>query len=101
METGAAGISWKYTTSGNDYKQPDDHADASRSGLYRHGSVRQTNTPPFYIPRRNEFCHTSDACSAHYPPKHSVKPIHDFNALITQEKMDWLVSISARYGDRY
>ncbi|WP_163388107.1 RAP domain-containing protein [Endozoicomonas acroporae] len=101
MDRDTAGISWKYTTSGNNYKQPDNHADTARSGRYRHGTVRQANTPLPSIPMRNEFYHTSDACSAHYPPKHSVKPVYDFNALITQEKMDWLVRISARYGDRY
>ncbi|MBO9497210.1 DUF1601 domain-containing protein [Thalassotalea sp. G20_0] len=101
MDRDTAGISWKYTTSGNNYKQPDNHADTARSGRYRHGTVRQANTPLSSIPMRNEFYHTSDACSAHYPPKHSVKPVYDFNALITQEKMDWLVRISARYGDRY
>ncbi|WP_422451040.1 MULTISPECIES: DUF1601 domain-containing protein [unclassified Endozoicomonas] len=101
MDRGTAGISWKYTTSGNDYKPPDGHTNASRSGRYRHDTVRQVNTPPPYISRCNEFYHTSDACSSHYPPRHSVKPVYDFNALITHEKMSCLVRISARYGDRY
>ena len=101
MDRGAAGISWKYTTSGNDDKQLDDRADSSRRVRYGHGTVRQANTPPSYIPGRNEFYNTSDVCFANYPQRHSVKPIYDFNALITQEKMDWLVRISARYGDRY
>ncbi|MBO9482572.1 RAP domain-containing protein [Salinisphaera sp. G21_0] len=101
MDRGAAGISWKYTTSGNNYKPPDGHTNASRSGRYQHSTVRQVNTPLPYIPRCNEFYHTSDACSSHYPPRHSVKPVYDFNALITHEKMNCLVRISARYGDRY
>ena len=101
MDRGAAGINWKYTTSGNDFKQPDDYSDASRRERYRHGTVRLANTPPPYIPGRSEFYHTSDACSSNYRPRHSVKPVHDFNALITQKKIDWLVRISARYGDCY
>ncbi|WP_422449792.1 MULTISPECIES: hypothetical protein [unclassified Endozoicomonas] len=43
MDRGGAGISWKHTISGNDYKQPDDHVGASGSGRYRHGTVRQAN----------------------------------------------------------
>ncbi|MBO9484288.1 RAP domain-containing protein [Salinisphaera sp. G21_0] len=101
MDRGGAGISWKYTTSGNDYKQPDSHADSSGSRRYRHRTARQANTPLPYIPGRNELYRASGACSADYPPRHSVKPVDDFNALITQEKMDWLVKISAHYGDRY
>ncbi|MBO9497345.1 DUF1601 domain-containing protein, partial [Thalassotalea sp. G20_0] len=57
--------------------------------------------PPSYIQKRNECHPASDACSANHPPGHSIKPVHGFNALITQEKMDWLVRISARYGDHY
>ncbi|MGI2029805.1 DUF1601 domain-containing protein [Endozoicomonas acroporae] len=101
MNKGGAGISWTCTTSGNDYNQPDDHTGASGSGRYRHGRVRQTNTPLPYIPERHEFYLDSDACSANHPPRHSIKPVQDFNALITQERMDYLVSISARFGDRY
>ena len=101
MDRGGAGISWKCTTSGNDYKQPDDRTDSSKSGRYRRGTVRQANTPAPYIPERNEFYPASGACSANYPPRHSIIPVQDFNALITQEKIDWLVRISARYGDRY
>ena len=100
MDRGGAGISWKYTTSGNDYKQPDVHASASGSGRYRHGTVRHGHALP-YIPRRNEFYNTSDVCSSHCPPRHSVKPVHELNTLIIREKMDWLVRLSARYGDYY
>ncbi|MGO0309268.1 RAP domain-containing protein [Endozoicomonas acroporae] len=101
MDSGGSGISWKYTTSGNDYKKPDAQATASGSGRYRHGTVRKVNVPPSYIQKRNE-CHPAfDACSANHPPGHSVKPVHGFNALITPEKMDWLAGVSARYGDRY
>ncbi|MGI2029804.1 DUF1601 domain-containing protein [Endozoicomonas acroporae] len=101
MDKAGAGISWKCTTSGNDYNQPDDHAGASGSGRYRYGRVRQTNTLLPYIPKRHEFYRASDACSANHPPRHSIKPFQDFNALITQAKMDGLVRISARYGGRY
>ncbi|MBO9484178.1 DUF1601 domain-containing protein, partial [Salinisphaera sp. G21_0] len=100
MDRGGADISWKYTTSGNDYKRPDDNAGASGSGQYRYGTVRQVNAPLLYIQKRNER-HPASACSANHPPGHSIKPAHGFNALITQEKMDWLVRVSARYGDHY
>ncbi|MBO9497603.1 hypothetical protein J7438_26465, partial [Thalassotalea sp. G20_0] len=101
MDRGGAGISWKYTTSGNDYKQPDVHASVSSSRQYRHGTVRKVNVPPSYIQKRNECHPASDACSVNHPPRHSIKPVNDFNALITQEKMDRLVGLFARYGDRY
>ncbi|MGI2029678.1 RAP domain-containing protein [Endozoicomonas acroporae] len=101
MDSGGSGISWKYTTSGNDYKKPDVQATASGSGQYRHGTVRKVNVPPSYIQKRNECHPASDACSANHPPGHSVKPVHGFNALITPEKMDWLAGVSARYGDLY
>ncbi|MGO0309269.1 RAP domain-containing protein [Endozoicomonas acroporae] len=101
MDRSGAGISWKYTTSGNDYKQPDDHAGASGSGQYRYGTVRQVNVPLRYTQKRNEFYPASDACSANHPPGHSIKPVHGFNALITPENKDWLAGGSARYGDRY
>ncbi|WP_422449606.1 DUF1601 domain-containing protein [Endozoicomonas sp. ALB091] len=102
MDKSGAGISWTCTTSGNnDYNQPDDHTGASGSGRYRYGTVRWTNTPLPYIPDRHEFYPASDACSANHSPRHSIKPVQDFNALITQERMDDLVSISARFGDRY
>ncbi|MBO9497618.1 hypothetical protein J7438_26540, partial [Thalassotalea sp. G20_0] len=57
--------------------------------------------PPSYIQKRNECHPASDACSANHPPGHSIKPVNDFSALITQEKMDWLAGIPARYGDGY
>ncbi|MGO0309281.1 DUF1601 domain-containing protein [Endozoicomonas acroporae] len=101
MDKGGAGISLTCTTSGNDYNQPDDHTVASRSGRYRYGTVRRTHTPLPYIPERHEFYPASDACSANHPPRHSIKPVQDFNALITQERMDDLIRISAHYGDRY
>ncbi|MBO9497100.1 DUF1601 domain-containing protein [Thalassotalea sp. G20_0] len=101
MNRGGAGISWQCATSGNDYKQLDDRTDSSASGRYWHGTVRQVNVPLPYIQKRNEFYSASDACSANHPPRHSIKPVHGFNALITQERMDYLVSISARFGDRY
>ncbi|WP_422468876.1 RAP domain-containing protein, partial [Endozoicomonas sp. ALC013] len=50
---------------------------------------------------RHEFYRASDACSANHPPRHSIKPVQDFNALITQERMDELMRISTHYGDRY
>ncbi|MBO9496952.1 hypothetical protein J7438_23095 [Thalassotalea sp. G20_0] len=98
MDRGGAGISWKYTTSGNDYKQPDDHAGASGSGQYRYGTVRQVGAPRPYLRKRNECHPASDACFANDPSGHSIKPVHGFNALITPEKIDWLARISARYG---
>ncbi|MBO9484287.1 RAP domain-containing protein [Salinisphaera sp. G21_0] len=101
MDSGGAGISCKYTTSGSYYKQPDDHAGASGSGQYRYGKVRQVYVPLRYTQKRNEFNPASDACSANHPSGHSIKPVHGFHALITPEKMAWLAEGSARYGDRY
>ncbi|MGO0309282.1 RAP domain-containing protein [Endozoicomonas acroporae] len=101
MDRGSAGISWKCATSGHDYNQPDDHTGASGSGRYRYGTVRRANTPLPYIPERHEFYPASDACSANHPSGHSIKPVQDFNALITQAKMDDLVRTSTQYGDRY
>ncbi|WP_101748771.1 DUF1601 domain-containing protein [Endozoicomonas acroporae] len=101
MDRGSAGISWTCTTSGHDYNQPDDHTGASGSGRYRYGKVRRTNTSLPYIPERHQFYPASDACSAHHPPGHSIKPVQDFKALVTQAKMDDLVRISTHYGDRY
>ncbi|WP_422447673.1 MULTISPECIES: RAP domain-containing protein [unclassified Endozoicomonas] len=100
MDRGGAGISWTCTTSGNDYNQPDDRTGASGSVRYRYGTVRRTNTPLSYIPERHEFYPASDARSANHPPGHSIKPVQDFNALITQAKMDDLVRTSTQYGDR-
>ncbi|MGI2030281.1 hypothetical protein, partial [Endozoicomonas acroporae] len=101
MDKGGVGISWTRTTSGNDYNQSDDRTDFSKSGRYRHGTVRQVSAPLAYIRGRNEFYPASDACSANHPTRQTVKPIHDFNAFITPERMDYLVSISARFGERY
>ncbi|MGI2029679.1 DUF1601 domain-containing protein [Endozoicomonas acroporae] len=101
MDRGGSGISWKHTTSGHDYKRPDDHAGASGSGQYRYATVRQVNVPRPYLRKHNECHPASDACSANDPSGHSIKPVHGFNALITPEKMDWLVRVSARYGDHY
>ncbi|WP_422449593.1 RAP domain-containing protein [Endozoicomonas sp. ALB091] len=101
MDRGGSGISWKNTTSGNDYKKTDVQATASGSGQYRHGTVRKVNVPLSYIQKRNEGHPASDACSANHPPGYSVKPVHGFNTLITPEKMDWLAGISAHYGDHY
>ncbi|MGO0309266.1 DUF1601 domain-containing protein [Endozoicomonas acroporae] len=99
MDRGGAGISWKHTTSGHEYKQPDVQASASGRGQYRHGTVRKVNVPPSYIQKRNECHPAADACSANHPSGHLIKPVHGFNVLITPEKMDWLAGISARYGD--
>ncbi|MGI2030279.1 DUF1601 domain-containing protein [Endozoicomonas acroporae] len=101
MDRGGAGINWQCATSGNDYKQPDDRTDSSKSGRYCHGTVRQVNASLPYIQKRHELYRASDTCSANHPTRHSVKPVHYFNTLITQERMDYLVSISARFGDRY
>ncbi|WP_163373248.1 DUF1601 domain-containing protein [Endozoicomonas acroporae] len=101
MDRGGAGVSWQCATSGNDYKQPDDHTDSAKSGRYRHGTVRLVIAPLPYIQRCNERHPASDACSANRPPGHSIKPDHGFNALITKEKMDWLEGASTHYGDRY
>ncbi|WP_422449595.1 MULTISPECIES: DUF1601 domain-containing protein [unclassified Endozoicomonas] len=101
MDRSGSGISWKNTTSGNDYKKKDVQATASGSGQYRHGTVRKVNVPLSYIQKRSEGHPASDACSANHLPGHSVKPVHGFNTLITPEKMDWLAGISARYGDLY
>ncbi|MGI2030280.1 DUF1601 domain-containing protein [Endozoicomonas acroporae] len=100
MDKGGAGISWTRTTRGNDYNQPDDRTGASGSGRYRYGTVRQSNTPLPYIPERHEFYRASDACSANHPPRHSIKPVQDFNAFITQAKMGDLMRIFTHYGDR-
>ncbi|WBA82135.1 hypothetical protein [Endozoicomonas sp. GU-1] len=97
MDRGGAGVSWQCTTSGSEYKHSDDRTDSAKNGRYRHGRVRQVNAPLPYIQKRNKLHPASDACSANRPPGHSIKPEHGFNALITQEKMDWLVGVSARY----
>ncbi|WP_422462285.1 hypothetical protein, partial [Endozoicomonas sp. ALB115] len=101
MDRGGAGVSWQCTTSGNDYKQPDDRTDCSKSGRFRHGTVRQLDAPLAYIRESNEFYAASDACSADHPPRHSIKPVHGFKALITPEKIDYMMKISTDYGDQY
>ncbi|MBO9484290.1 RAP domain-containing protein [Salinisphaera sp. G21_0] len=101
MDRGGAGVSWQCTTSGNDYKQPDDRTDAAKSGRYWHGTVREVNAPLAYIRESNEFYAASDACSADHPPRHSIKPVHGFKALITPEKIDYMMKISTHYGDHY
>ena len=101
MDRSSAGISRKYARSDNDYNQPDDHAASSRSGRYRHGTVRQWYNPPRTTPGRNEFYHSAGARSSQYLQCRSVNPTQDFNALIKQEIMDDLVSKSDRFGHRY
>ncbi len=101
MDRGGAGISWQCATSGNDYNQPDDRTDCSKGGRYRHGTVRQVNTSLPYTQKHNEFYPASDACSANHPRRHSLKPVDDFKALITHEKVDCLLRLSTHYGDRY
>ena len=101
MDRGAAGISGKYTTSGNDYKKPDDHAISSRRGRSGNGTVEWVNTPNTYTPRGKGFYNTSGACSSHYPSRRTVKPIQDFSDLITPEKIAHLATISDKFGARY
>ena len=101
MDRGAAGISGKYTTSGNDYKKPDDHANSSRRGRSGNGTVEWVNTPNTNTPRGKGFYNTSGACSSHCPSRRTVKPIQDFNALITPEKIAHLATISNKFGARY
>ena len=101
MDRGAAGISGKYTTSGNDYKKPDDHANSSRRGRSGNGTVEWVNTPNTYTPRGKGFYNTSGACSSFYPSRHTVKPIQDFDDLITPENIAHLATISDKFGARY
>ena len=101
MDRGAAGISWKYTTSGNDYKKPDDHAISSRRGRSGNGTVEWVNTPNTYTPRGKGFYNTSGACSSHCPSRRTVKPIQDFSDLITPENIAHLATISDKFGARY
>ncbi|WP_422449599.1 DUF1601 domain-containing protein [Endozoicomonas sp. ALB091] len=101
MDRSSAGVSWQCTTSGNDYKQPDDRTDCSKSGRCWHGTVRQLDAPLAYVRESNEFYAASDACSADHPPRHSIKPVHGFKALITPEKIDYMMKISTHYGDHY
>ncbi|WP_163387913.1 DUF1601 domain-containing protein, partial [Endozoicomonas acroporae] len=101
MDRGGAGVSWQCTTSGNDNKKPDDRTDCSKSGRCCHGTVRQLDAPLAYIRESNQFYAASDACSADHPPRHSIKPVHGFKALITPEKIDYMMKISTHYGDHY
>ena len=103
MDRGAAGISGKYTTSGNDYKKPDDHANSSRRGRSRNGTVEWVNTPNTYTPRGKGFYNhnPSGACSSHYSPRRTVKTTQDFNALTTPEKITDIKKISDNYGASY
>ncbi|MBO9496998.1 hypothetical protein J7438_23330 [Thalassotalea sp. G20_0] len=101
MDRGGAGVSWQCTTSGNDYKKPDDRTDSAKSGRYRHGTVRQLDASLAYIRESNGFYAASDVCSADHPPRHLIKPVHGFKALITPEKMDYMIKISTHYGGHY
>ncbi|WBA82139.1 DUF1601 domain-containing protein [Endozoicomonas sp. GU-1] len=101
MDRSSAGVSWQCTTSGNDYKQPDDRTDCAKSGRCWHGTVRQLDAPLAYVRESNEFYAASDARSTDHPPRHSIKPVHGFKALITPEKIDYMMKISAHYGDHY
>ncbi|MGI2029673.1 DUF1601 domain-containing protein [Endozoicomonas acroporae] len=101
MDRGGAGVSWQCATSGNDYKQPDDRTDSAKIGRYGHGTVRQLDAPLVYVRESNEFYTASDVCSAGHPPRHSIKPVHGFKALITPEKIDYMMKISTHYGDHY
>ncbi|WP_422488752.1 DUF1601 domain-containing protein [Endozoicomonas sp. ALE010] len=95
----SAGISGKYARPGNGHNQPDDHAASSRLGRYIHATVRQWDNAPRSTPERNEFYHSSAACSS--LQHRSVNPAQDFNDLIKQEIMDDLVSKSDYFGHRY
>ena len=101
MDRSSAGISGRYARSGNAYNRPDDHATSSRRGRYRHATVRQWHSLPRSTTGRNEFYHSSAACSSQYLLRRSVNPAQVFNALIKQEIMDGLVSKSDRFGHRY
>ncbi|WP_422468535.1 DUF1601 domain-containing protein [Endozoicomonas sp. ALC013] len=101
MDRSSAGISSKYAKSDNDYNQPNDHAASSRRVQYRHGTVEQWDNPLRTTPGRNDFYHSSDACSSQNLMFRSVNSAQDFNALIKQEVMDDLVSKSYRFGHRY
>ncbi|WP_163388156.1 DUF1601 domain-containing protein, partial [Endozoicomonas acroporae] len=101
MDRSSAGISGKYTRSGNHYNQPNDHAPSSGRGRYRHATVRQCDNPPRNAPGRNELYLSSGARSSQHLHCRSVNPAQDFNALIKQEIMDDLVRKSDRFGHRY
>ncbi|MBO9497158.1 DUF1601 domain-containing protein [Thalassotalea sp. G20_0] len=101
MDRSSAGISGQYTRSNNGYNRPDDHAASSSRVQYRHGTVEQWDNPLRSTPGRNQFYHSSDACSAQNLMFRSVNSAQDFNALIKQEVMDGLVSKSGHFGHRY
>ncbi|MBO9495668.1 DUF1601 domain-containing protein, partial [Thalassotalea sp. G20_0] len=101
MDRNTAGISGKHARPGNDYNQPDNHAASSRRGRYRQSTVRQRGNPPRTTLGRNEFYHSSGACSSQSLLRRSVNPAQDFNAHIKPEIMAGLVSKSDRFGHRY
>ncbi|WP_422444813.1 MULTISPECIES: DUF1601 domain-containing protein [unclassified Endozoicomonas] len=101
MDRSSAGISGKYARPGNDDIQSDNRAASSRRAQYRQSTVRQWDNPPRSTPKRNEFYHSSAACSSQHLQRRSVNPAQDFNALIKQEIMDDLVSKSDHFGHRY
>ncbi|MGI2030573.1 hypothetical protein, partial [Endozoicomonas acroporae] len=84
MDRRSAGVSGKYTRSGNDYNQPNDQARSSRRGRYRYATVRQCDHPPRNAPGRHEFYHSSGTRSSQHLQGRSVNPAQDFNALIKQ-----------------
>ncbi|WP_163373220.1 hypothetical protein, partial [Endozoicomonas acroporae] len=101
MDRSYAGISGNYARSGNDYKQPDDYAAASRRGRYRQCTVRHRDNPPRSTPWPNEFYHSLGPCPSQNLLRRSINTTQDFNALIKQEIMDDLLSKSGRFGHRY
>ncbi|WP_163388128.1 DUF1601 domain-containing protein, partial [Endozoicomonas acroporae] len=101
MDGSSAGISDKYSRSGNDDNQPNDHAPSSRRGRYRCATVRQWANTPCTALGRDEFYHSSGARSSQHLQCRSVNPAQDFNALIKQEIMDDLLSKSDHFGHRY
>ncbi|WP_422459232.1 hypothetical protein [Endozoicomonas sp. ALB115] len=97
----SAGISGQYAGPGNDYNQPENCTTSSRSGRYRHATVKQWHNSTRTTPGRNECYHSAGASSSHYLLHRSVNPAQNFNALINHEIMAGLVSKSNRFGDRY
>ncbi|WBA79283.1 hypothetical protein [Endozoicomonas sp. GU-1] len=101
MDRRSSGISGRYTRSGNDYNQPNDHAPSSGRGRYRRATVKQCDNPPRNAPGRNEFYLSSGTRSSQHLQYRSVNPAQNFNALIKQEIMADLVSKSDHFGHRY
>ncbi|MGO0307024.1 DUF1601 domain-containing protein [Endozoicomonas acroporae] len=103
MDRSSAGISAQYARSDNDYNRPSRHAPSSRSGRYRHATVRHWDDTPRTNPGGNTFYRSSDACPSQHLQlqRRSVNPAQDFNAIIKQKIMDDLVSKSNRFGHRY